>query len=49
MTDTLIILAAGASSRMKQSLKLKGGAPENTFHSKALIPLGRNSDPQSII
>ena len=45
MTDTLIILAAGASSRMKQSLKLKGGAPENTFHSKALIPLGKEQRP----
>lgn len=45
MTDTLIILAAGASSRMKQSLQRNTGPIAHSFQSKALIPLGESRRP----
>lgn len=42
MTETLIILAAGASSRMKQSLS---DASLGNIKSKALISLGKDNQP----
>jgi len=42
MTETLIILAAGASSRMKQSLI---DSSIEDVKSKALISLGKDTDP----
>lgn len=43
-TNTLVILAAGASSRMKHSLK-NDKEILSTFSSKALLPLGDKSEP----
>ncbi len=45
MTDILIILAAGASSRMKKSLELQGDQNAVSFKSKALIKLGDEQRP----
>ncbi len=43
-THTLIILAAGASSRMRRSMEEKGGIP-SSFSGKALIPVGDEGRP----
>lgn len=45
MTETLIILAAGASSRMRQSLEERPYLSPAPFKSKALIPLGVSKRP----
>ncbi len=45
MTETLIILAAGASSRMRQSLVERVDLSPIPFKSKALIPLGESKRP----
>jgi glucose-1-phosphate thymidylyltransferase len=45
MVRTLLILAAGASSRMKQSLIGRSDLTHVPFKSKALIPLGKSKRP----
>lgn len=45
MAKTLLILAAGASSRMKRSLEGRMDLGDKPFQSKVLIPLGESKRP----